>query len=39
MRRKGPDLALVNARQGHCVGPDMTEEDVRLMRRKGPDLA
>jgi hypothetical protein len=39
MQCKGPDLAWVNARQGRCVGPDMTEGEVHLMRFKGHDLA
>jgi hypothetical protein len=39
MRRKGHDLARVNARRGRCVGPDLTEGEVHLMRRGGPDLA
>jgi hypothetical protein len=33
-RHKGHDLAGVNARPERCVGPDLTEEEVRLTRRE-----
>jgi hypothetical protein len=39
MRRKGHDLARVNARRERCVCHDMTEGEVRLMRREDHDLA
>jgi hypothetical protein len=39
MRHKGHDSARVNARSERCVGPDLTEEEARLMRRKGHDSA
>jgi hypothetical protein len=33
-RHKGHDSAGVNARPERCVGPDLTEEEVRLTRRE-----
>jgi uncharacterized membrane protein len=36
MRHKGHDSARGNARLKRCVGPDLTEEEVRFTRHEAP---